>query len=57
MKLKFDITKSEYDILADILKDHLPKQCKVWVFGSRAKNKARHNSDIDLALEYQKKNL
>ena len=51
MKLEFDVSAQEYAILRDILEGHLPKGVKVWVFGSRAKNTARFNSDLDLALE------
>ena len=51
MKLKFDVTHQEYKIISDILKKYLPSNCKVWVFGSRAKNQARFNSDLDLALQ------
>ena len=51
MKLKFDVTAKEYGILRDILTDMLPPDSRVWVFGSRAKNTVRFNSDIDLALE------
>lgn len=51
MKLNFDVNAREYTLLRDILAQHLPKDVKVWVFGSRAKNTARFNSDLDLALE------
>lgn len=52
MKLKFDITKKEYDIVHSILEEHLPPGCRVWVFGSRAKQQTLCGSDLDLALEY-----
>ncbi len=51
MKLKFDVTTQEYGIVNAILTQYLPANCKVWVFGSRAKNQAKYNSDLDLALE------
>ena len=51
MKLKFDVTTKEYELVRQILADHLPKGTKVWVFGSRAKHTARFNSDLDLALD------
>lgn len=51
MKLDFDISAQEYSIIRDILEAHLPKGVTVWVFGSRAKNTARFNSDLDLALK------
>ncbi len=55
MKLKFDVTTKEFKIIQTILNKHLPASCKEWVFGSRAKNTATRNSDIDLALEYKEK--
>ena len=51
MKLNFDITTEEFRIVRDILERNLSIDCKVWVFGSRAKNQARFNSDLDLAIE------
>ena len=51
MKIKFDVTADEFSIIQSILSKHLKKSCKAWVFGSRAKNTARFNSDLDLALE------
>ncbi len=51
MKLKFDVTAQEYTIIQTILSSHLSSVCKVWVFGSRAKNTSRFNSDLDLALD------
>lgn len=55
MKLNFDITVTEFKIVQDILIKHLPFESKVWVFGSRAKNKAQEYSDLDLALETERK--
>ncbi|SMM99045.1 Type I restriction-modification system, specificity subunit S [uncultured Candidatus Thioglobus sp.] len=51
MKLEFDITPQEFKIVEEILSSHLTDNCQTWVFGSRVKNKALHNSDLDLALE------
>jgi type I restriction enzyme S subunit len=51
MKLLFDVTATEYQIVRDVLATHLGDECHVWVFGSRAKNTARFNSDLDLAIE------
>jgi type I restriction enzyme S subunit len=51
MKLQFDITATEFQIVRDVLATHLGDECHVWVFGSRAKNTARFNSDLDLAIE------
>ncbi len=51
MKLKFDVTAQEFSIIKKILDAHLPPHCSVWVFGSRTKNSARFNSDLDLAID------
>ena len=51
MKLKFDVTAAEYGIMRDVLSAHLAADCRVWVFGSRAKHSTRFNSDCDLAIE------
>ena len=55
MKLDFDISPSEYTILHSILVEYLTPKYKVFVFGSRAKNQATHNSDLDLAIQYEHK--
>ncbi len=55
MKLNFDISSIEYNIIHSILVEYLNDEYKVWVFGSRAKNQAKYNSDLDLALEYKTK--
>ncbi len=51
MKLNFDISPQEFSIVADILQNHLSNDCKVWVFGSRAKNQSQNYSDLDLAID------
>lgn len=38
-------------ILDDILRDHAPRPCRVWAFGSRAQNAAKPYSDLDLAID------
>ena len=55
MKLKFDIAAQEFKIIKNILESALPANCTVWVFGSRVKNQAKFNSDLDLALDYKNK--
>lgn len=47
----FGLTNLELGIIQNILATHLPEECAVWVFGSRAKGTATYQSDIDLALE------
>jgi len=55
MKIKFDVTPTEFIIIKDILKKYLTKDCKAYVFGSRAKSSSLHGSDLDLALECKEK--
>ncbi len=55
MKLNFDIKKQEFNIVSSILSRYVPAGCKVWVFGSRVKGQAQDYSDLDLALEADKK--
>ncbi|PLX67086.1 MAG: hypothetical protein C0603_10515 [Denitrovibrio sp.] len=50
MKLNFDVTAQEYEIIHSILEDYLQK-ADVYVFGSRAKQTSRFNSDLDLAID------
>ena len=50
MKLNFDLTTEEFTLVRNILAETLASDCRVWVFGSRAKNQARFNSDLDLSL-------
>lgn len=48
----FGLTKEQYNLLNTIAIEPLKKEnCKVWVFGSRATNKFRKFSDIDLLYE------
>ena len=55
MKIKFDVTPKELNIIQDIFAKHLCDGCSVWVFGSRAKNTALFNSDLDLVIECKDK--
>ena len=48
----FGLTPDQYIILKNLAIDPLKgKGCKVWVFGSRAKNTNQKFSDIDLLYE------
>jgi predicted nucleotidyltransferase len=38
-------------LVLDILRAHLPRSTKAWVFGSRATGRARRYSDLDLAID------
>jgi len=44
--------KSEHRaIVLTILRQHLPDNAQIWVFGSRATGKAHPHSDLDLAID------
>ena len=46
-----DIRPDHLEIVQDILREHLPEDVKVWVFGSRANWTTKDSSDLDLAVE------
>jgi predicted nucleotidyltransferase len=46
-----EIKAGERLIVQGILENLLPRDAKIWVFGSRAKGKARAASDLDLAVD------
>lgn len=46
-----DITVAQRRIVLDVLRAHLPTRTVVWVFGSRAADRARRYSDLDLAID------
>ena len=43
------ITPTQHKIILDLLGSYLP-DTKVWVYGSRAKGKARPQSDLDMVV-------
>ena len=51
MTTVIDIRPDHLEIVQDILREHLPPDVKVWVFGSRANWTTKDSSDLDLALE------
>jgi len=55
MSSKIDIRPDHLEIVQKILHGHLPRDVKIWVFGSRATWKAKDYSDLDLALEGNEK--
>jgi type I restriction enzyme S subunit len=55
MKIKFDVTPKEFLIIKDILRKYLVKDCKAYIFGSRATTSSLHGSDLDIALECKEK--
>ena len=50
-----DIRPDHLETVQDILREHLPADVKVWVFGSRANWTTKDSSDLDIALESENK--
>ena len=57
MMESMDIRSKDKAIVHAILKRHLPATATVWVFGSRARGKAKRFSDLDLAIDLQGETL
>jgi predicted nucleotidyltransferase len=51
MTVRLDLSPEHRRIVLQVLAEHLPLRCKVWVFGSRAIGRARRYSDLDLAID------
>ena len=51
MSSPVDIRPDHLEIVQGILREHLPVDVKVWVFGSRANWTTKDSSDLDIALE------
>lgn len=49
-----DIRPRDLDTVRAILRAHLPRDARAWVFGSRATGRARPASDLDLAIDAQR---
>ena len=49
--LHIDLPADHRRLVLDILCAHLPPRTKTWVFGSRVTGRARHYSDLDLAID------
>ena len=47
--MSIDLEVSLLRQVQDVLRKHVP-ECEVWVFGSRAGNRAKRFSDLDLAI-------
>ena len=54
MTSTLDIREEHARILRSVLREHLPKDARAYVFGSRARGGARRYSDLDLALEWHR---
>lgn len=46
-----DVADAHLAIVAAILRAHPPAGARVWVFGSRARGRAKPFSDLDLAID------
>lgn len=51
MATNFNIDPQHLKCVQEILREHLTDNINVWVFGSRASNKAKKYSDLDLMLQ------
>ena len=51
MTVRLDLSPEHRRIVLQVLAEHLPRGCKVWVFGSRATGRARRYSDLDLTID------
>ncbi len=48
---RLDLPPDHRRLVLEILRAHLPRNTKAWVFGSRASGRARRYSDLDLAID------
>ena len=51
MTAAIDLRPDHREIVERILREHLPRGVRVWVFGSRAEWTTKDSSDLDLALD------
>jgi len=51
MNAAIHIEPEDLAIVQAILRQYLPEDATVWVFGSRATGRARRGSDLDLAID------
>jgi len=51
MRAQIALEPRHHSIVQAILREHLPTDAKVWVFGSRATGKVWRGSDLDLAID------
>lgn len=51
MQTTINLDPTNLSIIINILNQHLPKNTRVWIFGSRTTGKAKPYSDIDLAID------
>ena len=51
MTAELDLELRWRTLVEDILRQHAPRPCRVWAFGSRVRGEARRFSDLDLAFD------
>ncbi|MGH7155486.1 MAG: nucleotidyltransferase family protein [Acetobacteraceae bacterium] len=54
MTATIDVQPDHLAIVRGILRRLLPRQARVFAFGSRVRGGARHYSDLDLAIEWDR---
>jgi predicted nucleotidyltransferase len=55
--MTIDLNPEQLALVKAILTKHLADNAKIYVFGSRARGNARKFSDLDLAIDYQGKEV
>ncbi len=48
---RISIRPEDHQVVAEILRMHLPPEAQVWVFGSRARGTDKRAADLDLAID------
>ena len=51
MTVSLDLSEQHRQIVLQVLTETLPDGTQAWVFGSRAKGRARRYSDLDLVID------
>ena len=46
----FGLCEADVALIDRILREHLPRETRVWAFGSRARGTTKTHADLDLAL-------
>lgn len=49
--MKFGLKDRDYHFIKETLEQELPSNCRIYIFGSRARLEHREYSDIDLMIE------
>lgn len=51
MEMSIQVDPRHLALIKKILREHLPQNAKIWVFGSRASGNAKKFSDLDLCID------